>query len=397
MANLVLYRKYRPKTFAEITGQEHVVQTLTNALSSGTTSHAYLFCGPRGSGKTTIARLLAKSLNCEERKPARIATPARQPDGSHGGGQSVAGGPGEFEPCNKCPSCSEINEGRSIDLTEIDAASNRGVDEIRELRDGIKFRPVKSKYKVFIIDESHQLTKEAANALLKTLEEPPSHAVFILATTEIHKMIPTIISRCQRFDFRKLTLPEIISRLEMVAKKEGVHVEKPALELIALSSGGAIRDAEGLLDQALTFSGTLGRTGVIKAEDLKELLGMVDVKIVSDFVGFLCEKKAGEAIQFLNGILEKGKDVQEFTKAVINYLRQGLILKIGVESSNPIIIGLTNEEQAKLQAQVAVFEEQDLRNTLKLFMDAENKMKYSSIPQLPLELAVIEALKLGEK
>ncbi|KKS89140.1 MAG: polymerase III, subunit gamma and tau protein [Parcubacteria group bacterium GW2011_GWF2_43_11] len=373
MANLVLYRKYRPKTFAEITGQEHVVQTLTNALSSGTTSHAYLFCGPRGSGKTTIARLLAKSLNCEERKP------------------------GEFEPCNKCSSCLEINEGRSIDLTEIDAASNRGVDEIRELRDGIKFRPVKSKYKVFIIDESHQLTKEAANALLKTLEEPPSHAVFILATTEIHKMIPTIISRCQRFDFRKLTLPEIISRLEMVAKKEGVHVEKPALELIALSSGGAIRDAEGLLDQALTFSGTLGRTGVIKAEDLKELLGMVDVKIVSDFVGFLCEKKAGEAIQFLNGILEKGKDVQEFTKAVINYLRQGLILKIGVESSNPIIIGLTNEEQAKLQAQVAVFEEQDLRNTLKLFMDAENKMKYSSIPQLPLELAVIEALKLGEK
>jgi len=373
MANLVLYRKYRPKTFAEITGQEHVVQTLTNALSSGTTSHAYLFCGPRGSGKTTIARLLAKSLNCEERKP------------------------GEFEPCNKCSSCLEINEGRSIDLTEIDAASNRGVDEIRELRDGIKFRPVKSKYKVFIIDESHQLTKEAANALLKTLEEPPSHAVFILATTEIHKMIPTIISRCQRFDFRKLTLPEIISRLEMVAKKEGVHVEKPALELIALSSGGAIRDAEGLLDQALTFSGTLGRTGVIKAEDLKELLGMVDIKIVGDFVGFLCEKKAGEAIQFLNGILEKGKDVQEFAKAVINYLRQGLILKIGVEVSNPIIIGLTNEEQARLQAQVAVFQETDLRSALKLFMEAENKMKYSSIPQLPLELAVIEALKLGEK
>ena len=385
MANLVLYRKYRPKLFSEITGQEHVVQTLTNALSSGTTSHAYLFCGPRGSGKTTIARLLAKSLNCEGRKPARIAT------------QSVAGGPGEFEPCNKCSSCLEINEGRSIDLTEIDAASNRGVDEIRELRDGIKFRPVKSRYKVFIIDESHQLTKEAANALLKTLEEPPSHAVFILATTEIHKMIPTIISRCQRFDFRKLTLPEIISRLEMVAKKEGVHIEKPALELIALSSGGAIRDAEGLLDQALTFSGTLGRTGVIKAEDLKELLGMVDVKIVSDFVGFLCEKKAGEAIQFLNGILEKGKDVQEFAKAVINYLRQGLILKIGVEPSNPIIIGLTQEEQARLQAQVAVFQETDLRSALKLFMEAENKMKYSSIPQLPLELAVIEALKIGEK
>jgi len=320
-----------------------------------------------------MARLLAKSLNCESRKL------------------------GEFEPCNQCSSCLEIDEGRSIDLIEIDAASNRGVDDIRELRDGIKFRPVKSKYKVFIIDESHQLTKEAANALLKTLEEPPSHAVFILATTEIHKMIPTIISRCQRFDFRKLTLPEIISRLEMIVKKEQAHIEKPALELIALNSGGAIRDAEGLLDQALTFSGTLGHTGVIKAEDLKELLGMVDIKIVSDFVGLLCEKKAGEAITFLNEILEKGKDVQEFTKALVNYLRQGLILKIGIEPSNPIIIGLTQEEQLKLQTQAAVFPEADLRNTLKLFMEAESKMKYSSIPQLPLELAVIESLKLGER
>ena len=261
-----------------------------------------------------------------------------------------------------------------------DDKKNISVELVREFIRILGLSSFLGEHKVGIIRDAECLSLEASNALLKTLEEPPSHAVFILATTEIHKMIPTIISRCQRFDFRKLTLPEIISRLEMVAKKEGVHIEKPALELIALSSGGAIRDAEGLLDQALTFSGTLGRTGVIKAEDLKELLGMVDVKIVSDFVGFLCEKKAGEAIQFLNGILEKGKDVQEFTKAVINYLRQGLILKIGVESSNPIIIGLTNEEQAKLQAQVAVFEEQDLRNTLKLFMDAENKMKYSSIP-----------------
>ncbi len=344
------------------------MQTLTNALVSGTHSHAYLFCGPRGSGKTTIARLLAKALNCEGRKEK------------------------EFEPCNACSSCLEINEGRSIDLIEIDAASNRGVDDVRELRDGIKFRPVKSKYKVFIIDEAHQLTKEAANALLKTLEEPPAHAVFILATTETHKMIPTIISRCQRFDFRKLTLSEIISRLEMVAKKEGVRIDRDALELIALNSGGAIRDAEGLLDQAMTFSGTLGRTGVIKAEDLKELLGMVDVKIISDFVDFLCQKNCRGAIKFLNEILEKGKDIQEFTRAAINYLRQGLILKIGVEASNPMIVGLTNEEQVKLQAQVAVFQEADLKSILHLFMEAENKMKYSSIPQLPLELAVIEAL-----
>ncbi|MDP1538555.1 MAG: DNA polymerase III subunit gamma/tau, partial [bacterium] len=192
--SLVLYRKHRPQIFAEVIGQEHVVKTLTNAISSGIISHAYLFAGPRGSGKTTLARLLAKSLNCQNRKE------------------------GQSEPCNKCNSCLEIMGNRSLDLIEIDAASHRGIDEMRELRDGIKFAPTKSKYKVFILDEAHQLTKEAANALLKTLEEPPSHVIFVLATTEIHKMIPTIISRCQRFDFRKLTLQEIVKRLEFIAK-----------------------------------------------------------------------------------------------------------------------------------------------------------------------------------
>ena len=373
MINLVLYRKYRPKTFAEITGQEHVVQTLTNALSSHMVSHAYLFCGPRGTGKTTIARLLAKAVNCENRKE------------------------GTAEPCNQCSSCNEINESRAIDLIEIDAASNRGVDEIRDLRDGIRFRPTKSKYKVFIIDESHQLTKEAANALLKTLEEPPSHAIFILATTEIHKMIPTIVSRCQRFDFRKLTLPEIIRRLEIIAQKEKVKIERPALELIALNSGGSIRDAEGLLDQALTFAGTLGQEQLLKAENIKELLGMVDTKLVGELVDFICQKKGGEALDFLNKILEKGKDVQELTKALIHYLRQGLILKIAPDLQNPIIAGLAQEEQQKLQAQVAGFEEAELRRILKLFLEAENRMKYSSIPQLPLELAIIEALEKEEK
>ena len=373
MINLVLYRKYRPKTFAEITGQEHVVQTLTNALSSHMVSHAYLFCGSRGTGKTTIARLLAKAVNCENRKE------------------------GTAEPCNQCSSCNEINESRAIDLIEIDAASNRGVDEIRDLRDGIRFRPTKSKYKVFIIDESHQLTKEAANALLKTLEEPPSHAIFVLATTEIHKMIPTIVSRCQRFDFRKLTLPEIIRRLEIIAQKEKVKIERPALELIALNSGGSIRDAEGLLDQALTFAGTLGQEQLLKAENIKELLGMVDTKLVGELVDFICQKKGGEALDFLNKILEKGKDVQELTKALIHYLRQGLILKIAPDLQNPIIAGLAQEEQQKLQAQVAGFEEAELRRILKLFLEAENRMKYSSIPQLPLELAIIEALEKEEK
>ena len=365
MANLVLYRKYRPQTFAEVIGQEHVVQTLTNAISSGMISHAYLFSGPRGTGKTTLARLLAKAVNCENRKS------------------------GEYEPCNKCSSCLEIMQGNEMDLIEIDAASHRGIDEIRELRDGIKFVPTKSKYKVFILDEAHQLSKDAANALLKTLEEPPSHAIFVLATTEIHKMIPTVISRCQRFDFRRLTLPEIIKRLEIIAGKEKVKVERAALELIALNSGGAIRDGEGLLDQALTFAGSRGE---IKAEDIKDLLGLVEVELVAKFCDFLCQKKASEAINFLNEVTDRGADLQEFAKILINYLRQALILKItGVEEGNPIITGLTKEEFQKLQNQAANFKEEEIRNILNLFLEAENKMRYSPILQLPLELAIIES------
>ena len=374
--SLVLYRKYRPQTFNEVIGQEHVVKTLINAISMGIISHAYLFAGPRGSGKTSIARLFAKAVNCKDRKPARIAM------------QSVAGGEEDYEPCNKCDSCLEINLGNSMDLIEIDAASHRGIDDIRELRDGIRFSPAKSKYKVFIIDECHMLTKEAANALLKTLEEPPSHAIFILATTEVYKMIPTILSRCQRFDFRKLTLPEIIKRLEIIAAKEKVKIEKAALELIALNSGGSLRDAESLLDQVFTFSGVGETKGEIKAEEIKELLGIVETAQIIKFVDLLFAKKSSEAVGFLNELLDKGFDLQEFIKSSINYLRQALILKIG--GMEAISIGLTKEELQKLQRHAQSFTEQDLRKILNLFLDAENKIRFSPIPQLPIELAIVE-------
>ena len=364
--SLVLYRKYRPQRFGEIIGQEHVVQTVTNAIAGNLISHAYLFAGPRGSGKTTIARLLAKAVNCRNRKE------------------------GEFEPCNKCSSCLETAEGRSLDLIEIDAASHRGIDEIRELRDGIKFSPVKEKYKVFILDEAHQLSKDAVNALLKTLEEPPSHAIFVLATTEIHKVLPTIISRCQRFDFRKLTFPEIVGRLEIVSKKEKAKIDKSALELIALNSGGAIRDAESLLDQALTFGGTLGTDKTLKAEDIKNLLGIADTNLISQFVGMLCDKKTNEAINFLNETFERGFDPQEFTKSLIRYLRQAMLVRINPGPMNPIIVGLTKEEQEKLRLLAGKFQPGEIQYTLNLFMDAADKMRYSSIPQLPLELAIVD-------
>jgi len=209
MNNLVLYRKYRPQRFDEVIGQEHVVQTLSNSIKGGNIGHAYLFSGPRGSGKTTIARIFAKAVNCEDKS--------------------------SFEPCNKCGSCLEIMQGNSIDLIEIDAASHTGVDDVRQLIEGIKFSPVKSKYKIFIIDECHQLSKSASNALLKTLEEPPAHAIFILATTESHKMLATILSRCQKFDFKRLQMSEIIKKLQAISKKENVKFEDSALSLIALT------------------------------------------------------------------------------------------------------------------------------------------------------------------
>jgi len=363
MANLVLYRKYRPQSFSEVVGQEHIVRTLTNSILAKNISHAYLFSGPRGSGKTTIARLFAKAINCE--------------DGS------------SFEPCNKCSSCLEIMGAKSMDLIEIDAASHRGVDDVRELREGIKFAPIKSKYKIFIIDECHQLSKDAANGLLKTLEEPPAHAVFLLATTEAHKMIATITSRCQRFDFRRLKVPEIIKKLEFISKKENIKFDPSALSLIALNSRGSFRDAESLLDECINFS---GNSGTVKTEDIKELLGVVEVSQVSNFVDFLIFKNTKEAILSLNSMMDNGVDLPEFTKTLVFYLRQALLLKIDPDFLNPRTSGFSAEEVAKMKAQTLNLQERDIQKMLELFIDAENKIKYSALPQLPLELAIFDII-----
>lgn len=358
----VFYRKYRPQKFSEFIGQDHIVKTLTNAISMGLISHAYLFSGPRGTGKTTLARIFAKALNCKNKKE------------------------GEFEPCDNCQNCLEIREGRSMDLIEIDAASHRGIDEVRELRDGIRFVPTKSKYKVYIIDEAHQITKDAANALLKTLEEPPHFAIFILATTEVHKMIPTILSRCQRFDFKKLTVPEILKKLELICQNEKIKIEKEALELIAQNSDGSIRDAESLLDQVFTLFGERD----IKVENVKEILGLIETKVVLDFTDFLIRKDQNLAIKFLNDLVDKGQDVEQFAKSLINHFRQILIFQIMGERQNPYLAGLTKEEIEKLKEQSQKLNTGNLQKILEIFLDAQNKMKFSPIPQLPLELAIVE-------
>jgi DNA polymerase-3 subunit gamma/tau len=363
-----LYRKYRPQSFSEVVGQEHVVKTLTNSIEGNNISHAYLFSGPRGSGKTTIARLFAKAVNCL----------ARTAEGENRKG---------WEPCNKCSSCLEIMENRSIDLIEIDAASHRGIDDIRELREGIKFAPAKSKYKIFIIDECHQLSKDAANALLKTLEEPPAHAIFLLATTEAHKMIATIVSRCQKFDFKKLQTPEIIKKLEFISKKENLKFDSSALSLIALNARGSFRDAESLLDQCMSFAGS---GEIIKAKDIKDLLGIVEVGQIAQFVDFLIDKQTKNAILSLNEMSEQGIDLQEFTKTLIFYLRQTLLFKINPEFLTPQNSGISAEETEKLKAQTANLSQKDIQNMLELFISAENRIKYSTIMQLPLELAVID-------
>lgn len=360
MSNIVLYRKYRPQRFGEIIGQEHVVKTLTNAILGSNISHAYLFSGPRGSGKTTIARVFAKAVNCQNR--------------------------GGSEPCNKCSSCLEIMENRAMDLVEIDAASHTGIDAMRELIEGIKFSPVKSKYKVFIIDECHQLSKSAANALLKTLEEPPPHAIFVLATTEAHKMIPTIVSRCQRFDFKRLQIPEIIKKLEFIAKKENIKFDEPALSLIALNSRGSFRDAESLLDQCMSFAGQ-GRT--ISSQEIKDLLGIVEVRQIAEFVDFLISKSTKQAILTISQMADAGADLQEFAKTLVFYLRQALLLKIYPGFLTTQNSGLSLQELEKIKGQTAELSQKDIQNMLEFFIEAENKIKYANLVQLPLEMAVI--------
>lgn len=359
-----IYRKHRPKIFAEIHGQNHIKITLQNQIVNDKIAHAYLFCGIRGVGKTTIARIMAKALNCENRE--------------------------EAEPCNKCSSCIALNEFKSLDLIEIDAASNRGINEIRELREKVKYAPTKEKFKVFIIDEVHMLTTEAFNALLKTLEEPPSHAIFILITTEFHKIPDTIVSRCQRFDFKKLKSTEIISRLKNIIKKEDRRVDDKILQEISYRSGGSTRDAESLLGQVLSLG-----TAKITWEEASLVFPRSDFALIEKLIDLLIQKNTGEALALINKIVEEGVELNNFMDDAIEFLRKMMLAKVSEKLTTCSSLELPIESEKKIIETVKNIELSDLVLMTKMFLDKKKEMRYSDILWLHLELLAIEICQRG--
>jgi len=363
--SIALYRKYRPGKFSEVEGQNHIKTTLQHELESDNVSHAYMFSGPRGTGKTTVARLLAKAMNCTERKK------------------------GESEPCAKCLSCLEIAEGRSMDLVEIDAASQTGVDNVREnIIQNSKYTPTKQKFKVFIIDEVHMLSISAFNALLKTLEEPPRHAIFILATTELHKVPDTIISRCQRFDFRKVNKNELMRRLGYIIKSERKDVDTDVIELIAARSEGCIRDAESLLEQIFSLNDKK-----ITLDQARLVIPYSDFHYIIEFITFLKDSRIREAIDFINRIMYEGVDLERFTDDTIEGLRKILVINLSGKLSE-YAFDLQKDQEIKLLELSKLISTQKIVSMIEILLKKKADFSLSPIVQLPLELAAIEICEL---
>lgn len=355
-----LYRKWRSRTFDEVVGQEHVTQTLRNALRDGRVAHAYLFSGPRGTGKTSTARILAKALNCTA------------PEGQR--------------PCDVCPTCVAISEGRMLDLIEIDAASNNSVDDIRELREKVGFRPSEGSYKIYIIDEVHMLSNSAFNALLKTLEEPPPHARFVLATTEPHKIPATVHSRCQRFDFRRIPVAEITAHLRHIATEEEVSVEDAALTAIARSAQGCMRDAISLFDQMTSYG-----SDVISADQVHQVLGSVASQSVSAFVDALAAQDVSVGLHLIHKLLLDGASLQEFTAQVVEHLRGVMLLQMTGDSG--LLDDRAPETVKRMESQARQLAQPQTLFAIKRFGEAIAELKGGLQPQLPLELALVEVIR----
>jgi DNA polymerase-3 subunit gamma/tau len=353
---IALYRRWRPQRFTEVVGQQHVTRTLRNAIASSQVAHAYLLAGPRGTGKTSVARLIAKAVNCP-----------RAADG---------------EPCDTCPSCVSIREGRFLDLIEIDAASNRGIDEMRDLREKVRFSPSEGQYKVYVIDEAHQLTPEAFNALLKTLEEPPAHAIFVLATTESQRIPATIVSRTQRFDLRRIPHAAVVQQLEHVASSEGLTVERPALEAIARHAQGSLRDAESILDQVSSFS----QDRTVRLGDVDALLGTSDREEVEALFDAFAADDGAAAVALVGRLVDEGRDLHLFARRAIEHVRALVLARY--TGKVPETVG--ESSQAKVREQAPRFAPERLARIAKRLVEAEQQLRTGEGTPLPLELAMLE-------
>jgi DNA polymerase-3 subunit gamma/tau len=361
MSYTALYRKFRPSTFEEVKGQDHIVQTLKNQIKANRIGHAYLFCGTRGTGKTSVAKIFAKAVNCEHTN-----------DGS---------------PCNECDACRGINAGSSMNVIEIDAASNNGVDNIRQIREEIQYTPSNGKYTVYIIDEVHMLSIGAFNALLKTLEEPPSYVLFILATTEPHKIPITILSRCQRYDFKRISIDTIVSRLRELMDKEEIEVEEKALRYVAKAADGSMRDALSLLDQCIAFY--LGKK--LTYENALEVLGAVDNEVFSQLTRYIIGGDVVSCIDILDEMIMQGRELGQFVNDFIWYLRNLLLIKTSDKASD--IIDASPERIQALKEEAGMVDSDVIMRYIRIFSELSGQMKYSSQKRVLIEIAFIKLNK----